>query len=750
MPLSHDGAASGPKPLHDGAASGPKPLHDGAASGPKPLVESLLRETVAAGASDLFLSEGRSPAWRVDGAVTVTLHPPTTRNELTELLAAVLRPAQREAFERTGDIDIGQTLPELGRFRFHFHVQRGAVGAVVRAVPSGQVAFETLGLPPSLRALAQARSGLVLLAGSTGSGKSTSLAAMVHHINASSQKHIVTLEDPIEFVHDDLLSIVTQREIGSDVADFSAGLKNLLRQSPDVIVIGELRDAESMAVAMSAALTGHLVLASLHTTDSRQALQRILGYFPEHQREQVCLDLSLCLRGIAAQRLVPRAGDTGRVPAVEVLTATPGVRRLLLEQRIDELEDVMRRDPAMETFDRALVRLYHAGAITFETGAAHASHPDEFRLGARGVERVAQAAEAIESEDDESEVQPLLAAATKRAASDLHLIADSPPLLRIHGRLVPLEGKAPLSAGAVRRLLGSLFTHAQRERFDLEHELDFALTTPGGHRFRINAHMQRGTPAVAIRLIPPELPDASKLGLPKVLQTLSEKSQGLVLVTGPTGAGKSTTLASMIDMINRERSCHIITIEDPIEFFHPNRLAIVEQRELGEDTKSFAAALKHILRQDPDVILVGELRDVETIAAALTAAETGHLVLATLHANDAPQTVDRLVDVFPAAQQPQIRVQLASELLAILAQRLLTRVDGKGRVAAFEVMVATSAVRRLIRDGKGHQLGSAMETGGKDGMVTLDRAISDLVEARSVTPEEAARYMRNPATLKTE
>jgi twitching motility protein PilT len=299
----------------------------------------------------------------------------------------------------------------------------------------------------------------------------------------------------------------------------------------------------------------------------------------------------------------------------------------------------------------------------------------------------------------------------------------------------------------VRGLVTGLFSHAQRERFELERELDFALSVPGGQRFRVNAHFQRGTVAAALRLIPVAIPEVALLGLPPLISALAARPQGLVLLTGPTGAGKSTTLAAMIDLINSKRNCHIITIEDPIEFVHENRLAVIEQREIGGDSNSFAAALRHILRQDPDVILIGELRDNETIAAALTAAETGHLVLGTLHSNDCPQTIERMIDVFPAGQQGQIRAQLASELLAVLAQRLLRRADGHGRVASFEVMVATHAIRRLIRDGKTFQLQSAMETAADEGMITLDKWIGDQVRSGVVTAEEGARYMKNPGSL---
>jgi pilus retraction protein PilT len=715
-------------------------------------LEPLLREMVAAGASDLFLAEGRPPSWRIDGMVTVTLYPPTAREAVDELMNSILRPAQKQDFERTGDLDVGRTIEGLGRFRFHFHVQRGALGAVIRPVPSGQLSFASLGLPDALARFAEAARGLVLVTGATGSGKSTTVAAMVHHINSTSSKHIVTLEDPIEFVHDDMLSLVTQREIGSDTKDFASGLRNVLRESPDVILIGEMRDAETMSVALSAALTGHLVISTLHTVDATQTLQRILGYFPEHLREQVAMDLSLSLRGIAAQRLVPRADEGGRVPAVEILEATPAISRLIREQRVDEVSDAMLESSGMETFNAALVRLHKAGVVSFETGAAYATNADEFRMGVQGTTRgsaVLVHERDLDAGANELDMHDLLTRALRVGASDLHLIAGSPPLFRVHGQLAP-DGRLPtLGAGTVRRLLMSLFNHAQRERFDLEHELDFALTVTGGQRFRVNAHSQRGTAAASIRLIPSKVPEIESLGLPATVHGLAMRDQGLVLVTGPTGSGKSTTLAAMIEMVNRVRNCHIITIEDPIEFIHENKVATIEQREIGADSKSFAAALKYILRQDPDVILVGELRDHETIAAALTAAETGHLVLATLHSNDAPQTIERIVDVFPPHQQAQIRTQLSSELLAVIAQRLLLREGGGGRVPAFEVMVATPAIRRLIRDAKTHQLQSSIETGGGDGMITLDRAVADLIKSGQVSVEEGARYLRNPAQLAT-
>jgi twitching motility protein PilT len=338
----------------------------------------------------------------------------------------------------------------------------------------------------------------------------------------------------------------------------------------------------------------------------------------------------------------------------------------------------------------------------------------------------------------------------RQGASDLHLTAGSPPLIRIRGQLQTLD-TPKLTPQAVREIVYSILTDDQRKRLENDWQIDFAYSLPGAARFRVNAYFQRASIGAAFRLIPSDMPRLDSLGLPPVLREFTRKPRGFVLVTGPTGSGKSTTLAAMLDVINDERHEHIMTIEDPIEFLHKHKRCIVNQRELGADAKSFGLALKGALRQDPDVILVGEMRDLETIATALTAAETGHLVFATLHTQDTAQTVDRIVDVFPPEQQQQVRVQLSVALQGIVTQQLLPSADGKGRAVAAEILVPTPAVRNLIREGKTHQIYSALQTGGATGMQTMDAALADLVreqkisrelaEARSSTPEELRRLM---------
>ncbi len=300
---------------------------------------------------------------------------------------------------------------------------------------------------------------------------------------------------------------------------------------------------------------------------------------------------------------------------------------------------------------------------------------------------------------------------------------------------MPLEGYAPMTGESLRRSLFTLLTQKQREKFEEQLELDFAYHVPDGERFRVNFYMQRDTVGAAFRVIPSEIKPLEALGVPPIVNTFSKLPRGLVLVTGPTGSGKSTTLASIIDQANRTRSDHIMTVEDPIEFLHDHKRSIVNQREVGTDTWSFASALKHVLRQDPDIILVGELRDLETISVALTAAETGHLVFATLHTQDAAQTIDRVIDVFPAEQQEQIRVQLASAIQGVVSQTLCKRQNSPGRVVATEVMVATPAIRNLIREGKTHQVYSLMQAGAADGMHTMDQHLADLVKTGAVSYE---------------
>ncbi len=344
------------------------------------------------------------------------------------------------------------------------------------------------------------------------------------------------------------------------------------------------------------------------------------------------------------------------------------------------------------------------------------------------------------------DMESLLREAVARHASDLHVTVGVPPLIRINGALIKLD-LPPLGVDDTAQLFEEIVAEDRRTQFNQNGEVDFSHTVFGLSRFRVNVFRQRGSIAIAIRIIPERVPSLQELKLPDVLRELARKPRGLVLVTGPTGSGKSTTMAAMIDQINHERACNILTLEDPIEYLHRHRNCIINQREIGSDTRTFANGLRAALREDPDVILVGEMRDMETMSIAVRAAETGHLVLATLHTSDAAQTVDRIIDVFPPYQHQQVRTQLSLALQGIVSQQLLPRKDGKGRIVAVETLVTTPAVRNLIREGKSHQLLSVIQTGAKFGMQSMDTALRDLCRAELIAEDEALMRSSDPDTL---
>jgi twitching motility protein PilT len=341
--------------------------------------------------------------------------------------------------------------------------------------------------------------------------------------------------------------------------------------------------------------------------------------------------------------------------------------------------------------------------------------------------------------NQELRIELLLEEVVKKRASDLHLQVGLPPMLRVDGSLAPISGYNPLGEAEVEQLVYAILDEDQQQILNKDKEFDFSFAFGNLGRFRVNAFHERGNLAAALRLIPNEIKSVMELGMPQVLQSFADYPRGLVLVTGPTGSGKSTTLAALVDKINTEKSHHIITIEDPIEFTHKSKKSVVVQREVHYDTYSFSAALRSSLRQDPDVVLIGEMRDLETISAAITIAETGHLVFATLHTNSAAQSIDRMIDVFPPHQQPQIRAQLSNILMAICSQRLVPAIGG-GRVVAAEVLIANPAVRNIIREGKSHQLDAVIQTSADQGMQTMDRTLAGLVQAGTITYDEARTY----------
>ncbi len=718
----------------------------------------LLEKTEAAGVSDLLITAGKPAYHRRYGKVETCGDKPIKAEDVDEFRNEVLLDDARKYYDRHGNFDAGLTLDANRRFRINFFMEEGHPGLVARPVPAASnLDFSELNLPEAIRDFADSPRGLVLISGSAGSGKSTTMAAIVNHINVNYQKHIVTIEDPIEFIHQDHKSLVTQREVGADTSSFGEALRHVVRETPDVICIGEMRDLDTMQTAITAALTGHLVISTLHTTDTVQAIERIINHFPEHLRAQAADDLSLALRGVVAQRLVERDDQEGMIPVVEIMAITPYVRNLIAHRNFKELEEAIKRghEEGMLTFTRAASELFREGRISLDTGKLAAGNRDEFLLLVQGMESGIETFrdDFTEGRDNEYHInmKQLLKSAVGNEASDLILTVGTRPTVRIDGELMPLDSP-PLTPMDTKRLLFSIINPRQRAVFEEERELDFALSinikrskskekAAENYRFRVNGFYQRGNIGIAVRVIPRRIPTPDELGLPPALVNLADKKHGLILITGPTGHGKTTTLASLIDRINSKRACHIITIEDPIEYVHKNKKAVIEQREVYADTHSFSDALKYVLRQDPDVILVGEMRDAETIAAALTAAETGHLVMATLHTNSAPQSVDRIIDTFPGHQQGQIRMQLAGTLLGIVAQRLIPKRDGSGRIGAFEILIGSTGCASMIREGKTHHMKSMMETSSKEGMVTMEKALRELYSKNLISRDSMNSLM---------
>ena len=716
-------------------------------------INSLLTEAIASNYSDFFVAAGKNPSYRFQGEVHHDKSLILSESEIAEFRKTVLTAEQEDLYQKTGTIDASYNVGE-NRFRINFYEIFSGSAMAVRPVYSGNdIYLEKLNLPEQLNQFCDNPRGLILVAGTTGSGKTTTMAAMINYINRTKTKHILTLEDPIEFLHQDVKSFISQREINTDTSSFSTALRSAMRENPDVIVVGEMRDTETMQTAINAALTGHLVIATVHTADTVQAVERIVNMFPETQRGQVATDLGLSLNAIIAQRLVPRVDDFGMIPAVEILCGTPTVKKLIGEMDYGALDDILHQNSGsdMQTFNHALYQLYKNGKISLSSAREASTSRDELDLIVKGMESGSDTFRnhygIVHDEKNSSAVdmRRLLKTALTNHASDLHLSCGVSPVLRIHGSLRKMD-LPPLTAKDIQRLLYSILNQRQRIELEENKELDFALSVTMNRkdpqinnkntRFRVNAFYQRGSLGVVCRVVNTNIPTPAELTLPPQLVRMAFKQQGLILITGPTGSGKSTTLASLINQINTHSAKHIITLEDPIEYVHDNINSVIEQRELHEDTLSFSTALRYALRQDPDVIMVGEMRDKETMAATLTAAETGHLVFATIHTNNAPQTIDRIVDSFPTDQQNQIRLQLSGVLLGVLSQRLIPRIDGSGRVAAFELMAGTPPVHALIRDGRTHQLQSVIETSYKDGMITLEKSLENLYLQGLITEDQ--------------
>ena len=605
-------------------------------------------------------------------------------------------------------------------------------------VPPSPPTLQELGLEEPFTRFSAFRSGLFLITGNRGSGRSSTGGAFLRNVLQQRQAHVITLQDRISFLYEGFSSPVFQQELGTDFDSWGAGFGLVNRRAPEIILVDEIYGKEAAEAVMAWAMEGKLVIATFLGGDVVSSLERLLALFPTRERPRRAEELSITLRAISAQRLVPGV-DGKRHVTLEFLQNGPETLSLVASRHFEQLRDrlAVSKERERRSFGESLAQLVRENSISKEIGLSQAPREEEFLR-------------ALEGRPTRTASYPwnlrlLLQMARETNASDIHLSVKRPPIFRVHGELERLNLPL-LDSTSIEKMLRSVMKDAQWQALQKIREFDGSLSLDDGTRFRLNVFFQKENVAAALRLIPHRIPDPTSLGIPDTLLRLAHRPQGLLLVTGPTGSGKTTTVACLVDAINRSRACHIITVEDPIEYYHESLVSTIDQRQVEIDTLSFRAALKFALRQDPDVLIVGEMRDTETIASALTAAETGHLVLATLHTNDACQTVDRIVDVFPPHQQSQVRQQVAASLLAVVSQRLLPRADGEGRVAAFEMMIATPAIRNLIREGKTHQILNVIATSTGTGMQTLEKALTDLYRAGYVAYDEIARYLTEKTT----
>lgn len=686
------------------------------------------------GGSELFLREDEPPLARLGKGKfeQISVQEPG-------LAVDPNRVKMRPIFADLEDLNYSTTLftfsePSLqSAYSVEIFSSTGRPALTATRVPPSPPTLQELGLLEPFGRLSSFRSGLFLITGTRGCGRSATAGAFLRNVLLERQAQVITLQDRISFLYEGFTCPVFQQELGTDFDSWSSGFGLVNRRAPEIVLVDEIYGKEAAEAAITWALEGKLVIATFMGGDAVSSLERLLALFPERERSRRAEELSLTLRLVSAQRLVPGT-DGNRHVALEFLQNGPDVSGLLAARQMEELRDslALSKDKHSKSFEASLAQLVRDNYISREIGLSQALREEEFLR-------------ALEGRPGRQASYPwnlrlLLQMARETSASDIHLSVKRPPIFRVNGELERLNLPL-LDSTAIEKMLRSVMKSSQWQSLQKEREFDGSLSLDDGTRFRLNVFFQKENPAAALRLIPYRIPDAELLGIPDTLLRLAHRPQGLLLVTGPTGSGKTTTVSCLVDAINRTRACHIITVEDPIEYYHESLVSTIDQRQVDIDTLSFRSALKYALRQDPDVLVVGEMRDTETIASALTAAETGHLVLATLHTNDACQTVDRIVDVFPPHQQSQVRQQVAASLLAVVSQRLLPRADGGGRVAAFEMMIATPAVRNLIREGKTHQILNVIATSTGTGMCTLEKALTELYRAGYVAYDEIARYI---------
>ncbi len=720
-------------------------------------IAELLAFSVKNKASDLHLSAGLPPMIRVDGDVRRINIPALDHKQVHALVYDIMSDKQRRDYEEFLEVDFSFEIPSLARFRVNAFNQNRGAGAVFRTIPSEVLTLEDLACPPLFREVIQQPQGLILVTGPTGSGKSTTLAAMIDYINKNEYGHILTVEDPIEFVHTSQKCLINQREVHRDTHGFNEALRSALREDPDIILVGELRDLETIRLALTAAETGHLVFGTLHTSSAAKTIDRIIDV-PGRRKADGAFDVVR----VAARGDLAGAAEEGRRRPYRGMGNHgwhPGHPQP--DPRGQGGADVLGHP------DRPAVRHDDPGPAPAGPGQAQPDHPQpgprvrqgqapvRVRRGSNGAACAVRRRTRAVSSTDRFLVLPhwepavnttattidftsFLKLMAHQRASDLFITAGMPPAMKVNGKISPIT-QTPLTPQQSRDLVLNVMTPAQREEFEKTHECNFAIGLSGVGRFRVSCFYQRNQVGMVLRRIETRIPTVEELSLPPIIKTLAMTKRGIILFVGATGTGKSTSLAAMIGYRNQNSTGHIITIEDPIEFVHKHEGCIITQREVGIDTDSWEAALKNTLRQAPDVIMIGEVRTREGMDHAIAFAETGHLVLCTLHANNANQAMDRIVNFFPEDRRNQLLMDLSLNLKGVVAQQLVPSPDGRSRKVAMEILLGTPLVQDYIRDGEIHKLKEVMKDSVQLGMKTFDQSLFELYQAGEISYEDV-RY----------
>src|SRR5437870_3011418 len=638
------------------------------------MLERLLVQLAQSEGDDLIVAAGKPVFMKKFGRVTSVNPTVLDEEQVKALLLPHLSTEQVMALQAMQDVDYSHEVKSEGlRFRANIFYQLGGLSGVFRRIRGALPEFEKLGLPPLVQSFGSLKNGLVLVGGPTGSGKSTTLAALIDYINRTSSRHIISLEDPIEVIHKCKQSLVNQREVGTHTNSFAAALRSTLREDPNVILVGEMRDLPTIEFTVVAAETGHLVFGTVHTVSAATTVDRIVAAFPPGQQQQVRSTLADSLRAVVCQYLMKEKSGAGRVLEVELMVNNEAVSNLIRKGKAFQLPSVLStsREQGMQMMDTDLLRLVKENRISAADAYVKAVSKKDFEAFVEEEEKAAQQADLVYS----------------------------------------IEGVA---------------------------------------RFRVNIFVQSQGLGAVFRVIPNKVPTLEELRLTPAVKRLTMLANGLVLVTGPTGSGKSTTLAAMVDEINKSSQRHLISIEDPIEFLHKPIKSAITQRQVGKHAESFSSALRSALRESPDVLVVGEMRDLETIQLAISAAETGVLVIGTLHSNSASKAIDRIMDVIPEESRDQVRSTLSVLLRGVISQHLAKHASGEGRVAVMEVLVQSYAVSNLIRENKVFQIDGYLDTASYDGsgMQSLDACLFKLLKQGEVTLDEALKLANQPESLK--